>query len=56
MKYIIGKRIAEAKKLLKAGNNVSDTALMCGFRDYSNFIRTFTASVGISPGRYSKNL
>ncbi len=56
MKYIIGKRIAEAKKLLKAGNNVSDTALMCGFRDYSNFIRTFTASVGISPGKYSKNI
>lgn len=56
MKYIIGKRIAEAKKLLRAGNNVSDTALMCGFRDYSNFIRTFSASVGISPGKYSKNL
>lgn len=54
MKYIIGKRISEAKKLLKAGNNVSDTALMCGFRDYSNFIRTFSASVGISPGKYSK--
>lgn len=54
MKYVIGKRISEAKKLLKAGYNVSDTALICGFRDYSNFIRTFTASVGISPGKYSK--
>jgi len=54
MKYIIGKRISEAKKLLKAGHSVSDTALICGFRDYSNFIRTFTASVGTSPGKYAK--
>lgn len=54
MKYVIGKRISEAKKYLKAGYNVSDTAFMCGFRDYSNFIRTFTASAGISPGKYAK--
>lgn len=54
MKYIIGKRISEAKKLLKSGKNVSDTAMLCGFRDYSNFIRTFSASVGISPGKYSR--
>lgn len=54
MKYITGKRISEAKKYLKNGYSVSDTAFMCGFRDYSNFIRTFTASVGISPGKYSK--
>lgn len=54
MKYIIGKRISEAKKLLKSGKNVSDTAMLCGFRDYSNFIRTFSTSVGISPGKYSR--
>ena len=54
MKYVIGKRISEAKKYLKAGYSVSDTALMCGFRDYSNFIRTFTAVVGVSPGKYAK--
>ena len=54
MKYVIGKRISEAKKYLKAGYNVSDAALMCGFRDYSHFIRTFTASAGISPGKYAK--
>ncbi len=55
MKYITGKRISEAKKLLKNGYSVSDTAFMCGFRDYSNFIRTFTSSVGISPGKYAKS-
>lgn len=55
-KYIIGKRISQAKKYLKNGSSVSDTAFMCGFRDYSNFIRTFTGCVGISPGKYKKNV
>ncbi len=54
-KYIIGKRISQAKKLLKSGYSVSDTAYACGFGDYSNFIRTFTKSVGISPGKYKKS-
>ncbi len=55
MKYIIGKRISQAKKCLKNGYSVSETAFMCGFRDYSNFIRTFTGCVGISPGKYKKD-
>lgn len=54
MKYIIGKRISQAKKFLNSGYSVSEAAFMCGFRDYSNFIRSFTQSVGISPGRYKK--
>ncbi len=53
-KYIISKRISEAKKLLTEGRSVSETAAMCGFRDYANFIRTFSAHVGISPGKYHK--
>jgi AraC-like DNA-binding protein len=54
VKYITSKRITEAKKLLKKGNNVSDVALSCGFFDYSNFIRTFKNIVGISPGKYAR--
>lgn len=54
MKYIISKRISQAKKFLNSGYSVSEAAFMCGFRDYSNFIRSFTQSVGISPGRYKK--
>ena len=54
MKYIIGKRISQAKKYLKSGKSVSETAFLCGFHDYSNFIRTFTKTVGCSPGKYKK--
>ena len=54
-KYIVGKRITFAKKLLNNGLSVSDAAYRCGFRDYSNFIRTFNTYVGMPPGRY-KNI
>lgn len=52
-KYIAGKRISEAKKLLKNGHSVSDTAQLSGYHDYANFIRAFKKSVGVSPGKYA---
>ncbi len=54
-KYIVSKRISEAKKLLSSGKSVSDTAILCGFPDYANFIRVFKKSVGVSPGKYAKS-
>lgn len=52
--YILTKRIALAKQLLQEGNNVTDTCLMSGFNDYSNFIRTFKKATGMSPGNFEK--
>lgn len=51
-KYILSKRITEAKKLLAEGKSVTDTAFMCGFNDYANFIRVFKKTVGTPPGKY----
>lgn len=53
-KYILSKRISEAKKLLVRGFSVTDTASATGFRDYSNFIRVFKKNVGVSPGKYAE--
>ncbi len=53
-KYITAKRICEAKKLLCSGKSVSETALLCGFSDYANFIRVFKKVTGVPPGKYSK--
>lgn len=53
IKYLISKRISEAKKLLKSGKSISETAALCGFGDYANFIRTFKNMVGVSPGKYN---
>ena len=52
IKYITSKRITEAKKCLREGKSVTETAFACGFNDYANFIRVFKANVGISPGKY----
>ena len=55
-KYIQSKRIAEAKKRLSAGCSVGETARLCGFCDYANFIRSFKKIVGLPPGRYAAHI
>lgn len=55
-KYITSLRITEAKKLLASGKNVTDTAVLCGFEDYANFIRVFKKHVGVTPGKYNANI
>ena len=51
-KYITSTRITQAKKYLREGKSVTETAFSCGFNDYANFIRVFKATVGTSPGKY----
>ncbi len=51
-KYIMSKRISEAKKLLASGKSVTETAMLCGFGDYSVFMRVFKKNVGMTPGKY----
>lgn len=53
--YILEQKIGRAKKLLLAGNSVSDAGEGAGFGDYSNFIRSFKKQVGMPPGRYRKD-
>jgi AraC-like DNA-binding protein len=52
--YILESRIALAIKHLNEGKNVSEACFMSGFLDYSNFIRSFTKIVGLSPGKLKK--
>lgn len=52
-KYIINIRLSHAKYLLTHGTSVQDTCSLCGFNDYSHFIRTFTNAVGTSPKQYA---
>ncbi len=50
--YIMYKRISRAKVLLSSGYNVMDTCMKSGFTDYSNFLRAFKRTVGVTPGKY----
>lgn len=52
-KYMTGRRISIAKSLLVDGLNVNEVCDKCGYNDYSNFIRTFTKVVGVSPKKYA---
>lgn len=53
-KYIIARRISMAKALLASGHSVSESQELCGFGDYSNFLKAFSHAVGISPKKYAQ--
>lgn len=50
---ITAKRISRAKALLAEGYSVTETGSMCGFHDYSNFLKSFTKATGVSPKKYA---
>ena len=53
-KYINARRISIAKALLNDGESVMEAYEKSGFTDYSNFFKTFTKAVGISPKKYAQ--
>lgn len=53
-KYITARRISIAKSLLADGMSVNEVCERCGYNDYSNFVKSFTKSVGISPKKYAQ--
>lgn len=52
--YIRQKRLIQAKMLLREGYPVTEIYSVCGFGDYSNFIRSFRKAFGMSPKQYYK--
>lgn len=57
--YQLQVRIAHAKRFLRLGHSVSDTACFVGFFDQSHFVHSFKRSAGVTPSQYvrfSKNL
>lgn len=54
--YIHQKRLIAAKSYLKSGLRVTEVCRICGFGDYSNFIRSFRKAYNLSPKNYAANL
>lgn len=54
--YIIEKRLALAKKLLREGTAPIDVCFQSGFNNYSNFSRTFSNHTGTSPKQYQMSV
>jgi AraC-like DNA-binding protein len=55
VEYLNRFRMKEAKAMLGAGANVTETALAVGFSSVSYFTRLFEKEVGVSPGVYRHN-
>ena len=55
-KYIIQRRLIEAKKQIFNGVPLKKLPELCGFSDYSAFYKAFTKEYGISPKEYQKSL
>ena len=50
--YLETIRINQAKKLLEAGNDLTETAILSGFSDQSHFTRFFKKLIGLTPKQY----
>ena len=54
--YVLYRRVMLARQQILGTASLNDIAYQCGFNDYSNFLRSFTKIVGISPSQCRKNL
>lgn len=52
--YLLERRISYARTLLDSDLSITEVCHRSGFSDYANFIRSFTKTVGVSPGKYAK--
>ena len=51
--WLLRSRLRDAARRLAAARDpITAVALDVGFQDLSNFVRTFRAEFGLSPGRY----
>lgn len=49
--YILQKKLIHAYNLIRNGTSASDTALICGFKEYSGFYKVFKKHFGFPPSK-----
>ena len=54
--YVLYRRVILARQQMLGNASLNDIAYQCGFNDYSNFLRSFSKIVGMSPSQYRKQL
>lgn len=54
--YIQKKRAIQAADLIKKGIQAGEVCSLCGFADYSTFVRTFKKEFKLSPKQYYKSI
>ncbi len=51
-KYIVQKKLIQAKHLILTGLPITNVYKQCGFGDYSNFFRAFKSEYGVTPKHF----
>ncbi|WP_296080629.1 AraC family transcriptional regulator [uncultured Agrobacterium sp.] len=51
-RYLVMRRLGQAKQLLLAGNSLAGAAVEAGFADQAHFTRHFRDAFGMTPGRW----
>lgn len=51
-KYVVQKKLIQAKHLILSGLPITDVYKQCGFGDYSNFFRAFKSEYGVTPKHF----
>ncbi len=52
--YVLHRRVQMAKAMINDGLPLGEVAYLCGFNDYSNFLRAFSKMAGMSPSAFRK--
>ncbi|WP_033342282.1 helix-turn-helix domain-containing protein [Catenuloplanes japonicus] len=52
-RYLTGRRVDAARRMLLAGRPAAEVAIAAGFHDQSHLSRHFTRVLGVTPGRYA---
>jgi len=53
-RYLVARRVTEARSLIAASTPLAEVAGACGFTDQSHLNRHFKAHFGMTPGRYAR--
>ena len=54
--YQVQLRLRKAKVMLESGQSLLHTAMACGFSDQSHLTRHFKKWLGVTPGRFQRNI
>ena len=54
--YITSLKMTESKRLLARGRSIKEAADLLGYTDMFYFMRVFKKVVGVSPGRFARNV
>ncbi|HUQ12461.1 MAG TPA: AraC family transcriptional regulator [Steroidobacteraceae bacterium] len=54
--WLVQRRLARARQLLRAGTPLAEAAAAAGFSDQSHLTRCFARQFGVTPGRYARSI